>query len=847
MLRSKQSITSGPINRRFLLSDGCSHRKREFGRCLLALVAVLAGVGLVAAQNAWPPAPPIEVPAEHEAGVVPPSVTIETVRPGLWRCTFEVQPPGGTRSVALAGSFNGWNRAGSPLTGPDEAGNWSCSLTLSPGKHLYKFVINEEQWIPDPRNTDDEHDGHSGRNSILRLGRRAGLRTSPAQLGDGCIEAVGLEHQPNQPRFFQPLAADRVLVRVQSLAHDIERAWVATKGDGLAEMHVVHEDALFALWEAQVSLPAEVHRRGGVHRVEYTFVLADGDKRVSDPNTYSRSFTEKTVFHTPDWARHAIWYQIMPDRFRNGEAANDPPQTRPWKSAWFTRAAWETQPDDHSFHRFGLTSRYYGGDIAGLEASLPYLRELGVNALYFNPVFKADSHHKYDATNYLHIDDHFGTKGDYAAVIANEDLTDPSTWKWTESDKAFLRFIEKAHEMGFHVIVDGVFNHVGRPHPAFQDVMKNGRNSPYADWFDVTSWEPFEYSGWAGFGELPEFKKSPDGLASDSLKEHIFNVTRRWMDPDGDGDPSDGIDGWRLDVPNEVPMPFWAEWRQVVKSVNPDAYITGEIWDRADAWLDGRHFDAVMNYTFSRAVVAWVMDREWKISVSEFDQRLQELRLAYPLPATLVMQNLMNSHDTDRLVSMAINPDRAYDHANRIQDNGPNYDNSKPPADAYAKARLVALLQMTYVGAPMVYYGDEAGMWGGDDPCCRKPMLWKELEPYDKPDENFVMQGHLDFYREIIKLRREHPALRTGSFETLLADDAADVWVFLRRDDNEQLIVALHASPESATVTVSLPAGAPNIWKCVFGPKVSIKADEGKLKLTVPPMGGIVLHSPTPK
>jgi glycosidase len=320
------------------------------------------------------------------------------------------------------------------------------------------------------------------------------------------------------------------------------------------------------------------------------------------------------------------------------------------------------------------------------------------------------------------------------------------------------------------------------------------------------------------------------------------------MDPDGDGDPSDGIDGWRLDVPNEIPAPFWVEWRALVKSINPDAYITGEIWDRAEVWLDGQRFDAVMNYPFARAAVAWIFDRKKKISASEIDRRLAELRLAYPAPATYVMQNLMGSHDTDRVVSMALNPDRTYDSENRVQDNGPKYDNSKPPAECYAKARLAALLQMTYLGAPMIYYGDEVGMWGADDPTCRKPMLWKDLEPYDKPDENAVMEDHLAFHRRIIALRNAHPALRTGSFETLLTDDKTDLWAFMRGAENEQLVVVLNASAQPRDVIVPLPPGAPKTWQQVFGAAdgdgARISGEGGKLAVRgVGAHSGAVFHA----
>jgi glycosidase len=575
--------------------------------------------------------------------------------------------------------------------------------------------------------------------------------------------------------------------------------------------------------------------------------LVDGPLQAGKPVSYGGTVPlQKDGFHTPDWAKHAVWYQVMLDRFRNGSPDNDRQPVRSWTSEWFTPSPWEGR-DGQTFYDHYVFDRQYGGDLDGLEEKLPYLAELGVNAIYLNPIFKAESYHKYNAETYLHVDDHFGTTGDYAEVAATEDHTDPSTWKWTESDRRFLRFLKTAHRTGFKVIIDGVFNHVGTAHPAFQDVKNRGRKSRYADWFNVTSWKPFKHEGWFGHASLPVFKKSKDGLASEQVRQYLFNVTRRWMDPDGDGDPSDGIDGWRLDVPNEIPAPFWVQWRKLVKSINPEAYITGEIWERADQWLDGRHFDAVMNYEFARAVVAWVFNRKLKVSPSEIDQRLRELRLAYPLEATLVLQNVLDSHDTDRLASMAHNPDRQYDSANRPQDNGPDYDNSKPTPAEYARVRLAALLQMTYVGAPMIYYGDEVGMWGADDPTCRKPMLWEDLQPYEKPDENFVMQDQLAFYRQIIGLRNAHPALRTGSFHTLLTDDRADVWAFLRRDHDEQLVIVLNASDQDRRVTVPLPLRAPNKWTGLLNAEGVFDAADHKLGLRVPAVGGLVLHAATPK
>ena len=805
----------------------------------------------VAPAGDWPPAPPLATEFDDEAGHLPPSVTAEMVPGGVWNCTFRYKAGPDAARVSVAGTFNGWNSTATPMRGPRGDGYWLATVEIPPGRHEYKFVVNNSLWSIDPDNPDSCDDNHSGRNSVLKLGRVANLSVSDGRRGDGKVSAAGFEHRPDLPIYFQPLAPDQVLVRVRMLATDLQRVWVAQKRGAATEMHLARPGELFDLYEATMTLAEPPS--GNVSTARYTFIFQDGTTKVSAPHEFSKSFTRAHVFATPVWAQNAVWYQIMPERFRNGDKANDAEVITPWTSDWFTPQPWEQKLEDEgrSFYDWYVFDRNYGGDLAGIEDKLPYLEQLGVNALYLMPVFIATSSHNYNAMNYLHIDPELGAADDdYERIAAAEDLNDPKTWKWTKSDRRFLDFLRAAHNAGFHVIIDGVFNHVGTEHPAFQDVMANGRDSRFADWFDVRSWEPFEYSGWGGFGALPEFKKKADGLASDAAKAHIFNVTRRWMDPDGDGDPSDGVDGWRLDVPGSIPAPFWEEWRALVKSINPEAYITGEIWERADEWLDGKHFDAVMNYQFAHAVVAWVINQREKISASVLDRRLADLRLAYPLPATLVMQNLMDSHDTDRLVSMVLNPDRVYDDGNRIQDNGPSYNNAKPSPADYQRARLIALIQMTYIGAPLVYYGDEAGMWGADDPTCRKPMLWKDLEPYEKPEQNFVMDQHLAFYRQAIALRNAHPALRTGTFETLLADDEADVWAFLRTNADEQLMAVFNPSTEPRAVKIPLPEHAARKWSIVFGDSPTApKFDDGAsaLSVSVAPVSGLVLHAATPR
>ena len=805
----------------------------------VTLVGALCVLPLLGAQAAkapeprWPPAAPAaKSTIALDAVSRPASVEVRARPDGAFDCVFAYHPVSPVSRVNLAGDFNGWNTTASPMSRGDD-GVWRASATLQPGVRLYKFVVEGDRWTQDPRNPEGEPDGHGGSNSVLRLGPEANLRGATAKLGDGLIEGAGLSHVPQRAQSVQWLPDGRLLVRVRTLAGDVERVQLVVRGMPAMGMRPIGDEDGFSWWEVPLAMPPKV--------TEYTFIFSDGANSVRDPRVYSLNPAERPNFRTPDWAKDAIWYQIMPDRFRSGSRENDPDPVRPWTSEWYTPSPWEGQ-DGQSFYKWFVFSRLYGGDLQGLREKIGYLKDLGINAIYFNPVFQAPSHHKYNATNFLHIDEHFGTRGDYAKAEAVEDLRDPRTWTWTPTDKLFLQFLKECKAAGIRVIVDGVFNHVGTTHPAFRDVKERGQASPYADWFSVRSWSPFEYDGWAGFGELPVFRKTDRGFASEAVKKHIFDVTRRWMDPNGDGDPSDGIDGWRLDVPNEVPMPFWEEWRDLVKSINPNAYIVGEIWRRADDWLDGRTFDAVMNYPFAEGMIRWVGDRERKITVSELDRRLAELRRAYPSEATYVLQNLVDSHDTDRLVSKLKNPDREYDRGNREQEEGVVYDASKPGPEEYRKARLIALAQMTYVGAPMIYYGDEAGMWGSDDPTNRKPMLWPDLEPYEKPEENRFMPEQHEHYRRVIALRRAHQALRTGSFETVLCDDAQDVWVFLRETPDERVLVALNASGKEARLdlTAAPESRLGGRWRSVWGAEGASVGDAEFPRISVPPVNGRV-------
>ncbi|MFM8656174.1 MAG: alpha-amylase family glycosyl hydrolase, partial [Chthoniobacterales bacterium] len=305
----------------------------------------------------------------------------------------------------------------------------------------------------------------------------------------------------------------------------------------------------------------------------------------------------------PQWAKNAVWYQIFPERFRNGDPSNDPEkkdiqdafpfepdapwQIHPWTSDWYKRQPWE-KSERWPFHDL-IQRRRYGGDLQGIIDKLDYLQDLGVNAIYLNPVFDSPSSHKYDGLSYHHIDPNFGPdpEGD-RKLMAQENPGDPATWVWTKADKMALDLIKQCHQRGIRVIFDGVFNHMGWTSWPFKDVMKNQQDSPYADWFSIKSWRDekagtkFDFHGWFGHKTLPEFREDEDGIVA-GPRDYIFAATKRWMDPDGDGNPADGIDGWRLDVAFCVAHPFWKKWRKVVKETNPEAYITAELIDPVPA------------------------------------------------------------------------------------------------------------------------------------------------------------------------------------------------------------------------------------------------------------------------
>lgn len=603
------------------------------------------------------------------------------------------------------------------------------------------------------------------------------------------------------------------------------------------------------------------------------------------------ALAEEKTNKDPDWAQHAVWYQIFPERFRNGDPQNDPTaeyarvpdkvRSRwgmiPWIKEWYALTDWE---QELAGDVYGTNAhRRYGGDFQGIIEKLAYLKDLGVTAIYLNPVFAAPSLHKYDALLFHHMDPFFGPDPVADLELLKNPSTDPGSWSWSAADKLFLELIKKAHEKGLHVIIDGVFNHTSTGFFAFEDIREKQKGSKYREWYTILAWDDpgskdrnkFDWAGWDGHKSLPEFAEVTDDRGRKTLhpevKAYLFAVTRRWMDPNGDGDPSDGVDGWRLDVAEKVGDGFWQEWNDLVKSINPHAYTTAEIWVDAADYLERTKFDAAMNYhAFAIPVKGGLIDGT--LPVREFLRTLEDRRAKYSDAQFGRMMNLFDSHDTDRFASMIVNRDRtyyaggdtfAYDASIWAGSTDKPYLVRKPDESERKLQRMIVLFQAVYPGTPYVYYGTEAGMWGADDPDNRKPMVWEDLrfepqtispagQPKRKDDVNFDAPLH-SYYREVFGLRKKHPSLQDGSFQLIGAENSSKMFALARTGgDTVVAIFNRHTEPQTFTFQFSTTDGSePNPLEPFFissgiTSDAIVKQIKGKASVILPGLTGALFR-----
>jgi glycosidase len=574
--------------------------------------------------------------------------------------------------------------------------------------------------------------------------------------------------------------------------------------------------------------------------------------------TYYTEAQKPTPFNEPPtWSKNVIWYQIFVERFNNGDKTNDPtplnmksasseaiPQSwtiTPWTWDWYKQEDW-AKKSGKSFENM-LQYRRYGGDLQGVLNKLDYLSSLGVTALFFNPINDAPSLHKYDARNYHHIDVNFGPDpvGDNK-IIAAENPGDPATWKWTSADKLFLKLIKEVHKRGMKIIVDYSWNHTGVEFWAFRDVLKNQANSKYKDWYDIKSFDnpatpenEFSYAGWLNILSLPEIKKVNittkrvaglpyEGNINEGAKQHIFAVTKRWLAPDGK--TTDGIDGYRLDVADQIPMGFWRDYRKFVKAINPEAYLVGEIW--WEKWPDklmnpvpyesGDVFDAVMFYQSYRPARSFFAKNNFPIDAKQFVDSLNfqwnRLKPSY----RYAEMNVNATHDSPRLLSCFENPGKYKYNAKPNDD--PHYVTGKPSPETYQRVRLYLIHQFTSIGSPNIWNGDEMGMWGSDDPDCRKPLWWKEYKFDPETRTNFqnvpktydsvgFNQQHFDFYCKLIAIRKSNPVLSSGKIAFIRAE--GKTLVYKRYDTNHEILVLFNLEPTKQNFDITKKGSYTNL------------------------------------
>ena len=487
---------------------------------------------------------------------------------------------------------------------------------------------------------------------------------------------------------------------------------------------------------------------------------------------------------TPDWVKDAIFYQIFPDRF--AKSGRNPASSLPFEP-------WDSAPTPHGFK---------GGDLYGVIEKLDYLQDLGINAIYFTPIFASAANHRYHTYDYYNVDPLLG------------------------GNDALKKLLKEAHKRDIRVVLDGVFNHASRGFWQFHHVLENGEGSPYVDWFYFDperlkgrrrwgaypatgelaalqngegSLQAIGYQGWWNLPALPKFNTN-----TPAVREFLFGVAEYWI--------KFGIDGWRLDVPGEIDDDeFWREFRRRVRAINPDAYIVGEIWHEAQRWLQGDQFDAVMNYLFTAASLSFfasshldmhivtqaggLKDRVRNMNAHDFANEVDRILNIYPPDITASQLNLLDSHDMPRFLS-CVNGDRD-------------------------SLKLAWLFMFTIAGAPCLFYGDEIGVYGGHDPECRKSFPW---------DENMWDKDLLEFAKACISLRKEHVSLRRGEYQRIYAE--AEVMAFMRSYKNENITVAFNVSNEEKTIDLDF-SKKPHI---LLGKPV-ISGN----KVTIPPRSGIAL------
>jgi cyclomaltodextrinase / maltogenic alpha-amylase / neopullulanase len=549
------------------------------------------------------------------------------------------------------------------------------------------------------------------------------------------VELAAIFHRPTD-NFVYSTNSGTLQIRIQ------------TKKDDVSAIHLIHgdqyewkdgkwlfqetrmsptgSDGIFDYWQVSIKPPYRRSRYGfrlieGTNEMIYT-EKGFFDVPPEDSGYYFNfPYLHKTeVFQPPQWVKDTVWYQIFPDRFANGNEDNDPTGTKAWGSE-------EPKPDN-----------FFGGDFEGVIRNLDYLETLGINGIYFTPVFKAYSNHKYDTIDYLEIDPQFGSK------------------------ETLKTLISECHKRGIKVMLDAVFNHSGFYFPPFQDVLEKGESSAYKDWFHphdfpLNGGDKPNYETFAFVEQMPKLN-----TYNAEVKQYLLKVAAYWIE-------EFDIDGWRLDVANEIDHQFWREFRQTVKNIKPDLYILGEVWHDSMPWLRGDQFDAVMNYPFTTNLLNLLAHHT--INAREFAQNMTAVYHSYPENVFDVTFNLVGSHDTPRILTQC----------------GEDEDRTK----------LIFTVMLSFMGSPCIYYGDEIGLTGVMDPGCRKCMEW------DEGKQNHDILEHI---KSLIALRKNEKLLANeGRFEFIDMTDNENILAYRKYNSDKSVVIFIN--PTEKNQPFFLPSG----------------------------------------
>lgn len=652
-------------------------------------------------------------------------------------------------TVTVAGTFNNWNKTAHPLKRDADGSTWRLTIDVPAGDHQYKFVINDTDWVPDPNGTNRD-DGYGNINTFITI--KPTSFAQPALLGDGFITDSALIFEPSRKFVAFDKQNNSVRFIFKTRKGDVQQVTASFRGQS-AQLKRAASNALFDIHVGSIA--------SNTAGEQLQFRAQDGEKTVDinfklDEATLN-SFAE---FGVPAWTKGAVFYQIFPERFANGSKANDPANVQPW----------DTKP---------TYSNFLGGDLAGVHKNVPYLTDLGITGIYFNPIFKSPANHGYETTDFKLIDPRFGTNEEFAQL--------------TRELKA----------KGIATVLDGVFNHTSTDFAAFKEIVQKNEQAKTLNWYTIKSFPVVRkqnppYEAWAGFESMPKLN-----VMNPEVRDYVFSVLDFW-------NQNAEVAGWRLDVANEVPEPFWREFRSHLKTINPEAWIIGENWTDSSQWLKGDQWDSAMNYPFRGAVLDHIA--LGKTTATAFSDALMASYLMYSPQVSANMLNSISTHDVPRFKTLAGND------------------------SMLANMGLVALF--SWPGVPCLYYGEELGMEGGVDPDNRRGMRW------DLANERNTT---LALTKRLIVARRASAALHSGVPVVLTTDDKKQISAFARVADADVAIVAFNRSAQTQTIDLSfgdLEQKLPKSLVDVVSGKALRFSGDARLRLQIPAKSAILAIDP---